>query len=231
MKRSEINSALRWATTLLKESKIYLPRFAYWDMEQWVQNSAQISAIRSVMQGWDVTDFGYDCFREIGAVLFTVRNGMPGNKEVGTPYAEKYLILHEGQHLPMHCHHIKTEDIINRGGGIMTMQFFNSLPDGSVDRDRDVEFLSDGLKMRCHAGASLEITSGNSVTIPPRLYHIIGVKPHNGDLVAGEVSSINDDNSDNYWVEAVSRFSQVEEDEPPLYPLCKEYERWLTQKL
>ena len=42
-------------------------------------------------------------------------------------------------------------------------------------------------------------------------------------MVAGEVSSLNDDETDNYFIESVRRFPSVEEDEPPLYPLCTEY--------
>jgi D-lyxose ketol-isomerase len=44
-----------------------------------------------------------------------------------------------------------------------------------------------------------------------------------GDLICGEVSSINDDNVDNYNAEDVNRFSTVEEDEAILHPLCNEY--------
>lgn len=44
-----------------------------------------------------------------------------------------------------------------------------------------------------------------------------------GDLIAGEVSKVNDDNTDNYFLEPVARFADIEENEPPLHPLCNEY--------
>ena len=45
-----------------------------------------------------------------------------------------------------------------------------------------------------------------------------------GDLVAGEVSKVNDDNTDNYFLEPTSRFAAIDEDEPVLHPLCNEYD-------
>ena len=102
MKRSEINAALRWAENLLNESCIRLPRFAYWDMETWKANKDNIDTLRTVMQGWDITDFGSGDFEKIGAVLFTVRNGSLTAPGVGAPYAEKYMLILDGQRLPVH---------------------------------------------------------------------------------------------------------------------------------
>ena len=34
---------------------------------------------------------------------------------------------------------------------------------------------------------------------------------------------MNDDNPDNYWLENTYRFSEIEEDEPVVHPLCNEY--------
>jgi D-lyxose ketol-isomerase len=39
----------------------------------------------------------------------------------------------------------------------------------------------------------------------------------------GEVSSVNDDATDNYFREPLPRFPQVFEDEPPEHLLCTEY--------
>ena len=43
-----------------------------------------------------------------------------------------------------------------------------------------------------------------------------------GDCIIGEVSKVNDDHTDNYFLETVSRFADIEEDEPVLHPLCNE---------
>lgn len=223
MKRSEINASLVWAKELLDNSCIRLPRFAYWNMDEWKANRDNIDTLRTVMQGWDITDFGSGDFENIGAVLFTVRNGCLTAPGVGSPYAEKYLLFKDGQRLPVHYHAVKTEDIINRGGGQLSMRFYNPLPDGSIDYESDVTVYSDGLPMVVHAGEEVIIERGNSVRITPRMYHIIAAK--GGALIAGEVSSVNDDKTDNYFAEPVSRFADIEEDVAPLHPLCNEYDQ------
>lgn len=225
MKRSEINAALRWAVDLLTESRITLPRFAYWDMDQWRANRDRIDALREVMQGWDVSDFGSGNFHRVGAVLFTVRNGSHRRKGVGTPYAEKYILLEEGQFLPLHYHASKVEDIINRGGGVLSMYLYNKLPDGSPDRESDVIFYSDGIAMTAKAGEEVLISRGNSVSLTPYLYHRFGAKRGYGPLIVGEVSSINDDATDNHFAETIARYAKIEENEQMLYPLCNEYHK------
>lgn len=225
MKRSEVNQALRWAKTLLERNNIRLPRFAYWSMEEWRAHRDELDTIRGVMQGWDITDFGSGAFERTGAVLFTARNGSLRDPKLGSPYAEKYILLRQGQFLPCHYHASKTEDIINRAGGVMSMYFYNRLPDGTVDRESPVTLSSDGLFFTVEPGQEVLVTPGNSVRITPFVYHVFGAKQGEGDLVVGEVSSINDDNTDNYWAAEMERFAAIEEDEAPLHPLCNEYDR------
>ena len=137
MKRSEIQRAIEWAKNLLGEYGLALPDFAYWNMDEWKENRPKLDTVIKTMRGWDVTTFGHDNFDEMGAVLFTIRNGLLGS-DIGCPYAEKLILMKEGQVLPMHFHSMKTEDIINRGGGVLVIQVYNSLPDGSGDRKNDV---------------------------------------------------------------------------------------------
>ena len=59
------------------------------------------------------------------------------------------------------------------------------------------------------------------------MYHIFGAKAGAGDLVVGEVSSINDDNIDNDFYEDVERFVAIEEDVPATVVLCNEYAKLL----
>lgn len=225
MKRSEVNAAIKWAIKLLDKNNFKLPRFAYWSIDEWKANKKEIKIIRDVMMGWDVTDFGSGRFNEIGSVLFTVRNGKPGRPEIGSPYAEKYLLFQEGQRLPVHYHIEKTEDIINRGEGEMAVRLYHSLSDGSVDFERDVEYYSDGIKCIAKAGEEVIITRGNSIRLIPYVNHTFGAKAGSGPLIAGEVSKVNDDNADNYFAEKTARFTAIEEDEPILYPLCNEYDK------
>ena len=75
------------------------------------------------------------------------------------------------------------------------------------------------------AGEELLITRGNSVRLTPFMYHLFGAQEGQGDLIVGEVSAVNDDNTDNYFAEPVSRFADIEEDEPICHPLCNEYDK------
>ncbi len=223
MKRSEINRNLLWAKKLLDANNIRLPPFGYWTLPEWQKKMAETGTIREVMLGWDITDFGNKRFDEFGAVLFTLRNGSLKDKSVGTPYAEKLIVLKDGQRLPLHCHASKTEDIINRAGGILAIKLYNSLPDRQPDKSSPVTVFLDGVSRTVAAGEEIHVIPGASITLVPFMYHLFWAKEGRGDLVCGEVSSINDDKTDNYNAEPVSRFTTVEEDEAILHPLCNEY--------
>ena len=113
--------------------------------------------------------------------------------------------------------------MLEKRGGILLIRVFNSLPDGSVDRSGDVRILMDGIESTVPAGTDVEITRGNSMTIYPGLFHLFTAKPGSGDLIVGEVSSVNDDRTDNYFEEERPRYIPVEEDCRMLFPLCNEY--------
>ncbi len=114
-------------------------------MEDWNKKDDTIKTIKEVMLGWDITDYGMDDFENLGATLFTLRNGSLEDDTVGVPYAEKLIVLKDGQRLPNHYHASKTEDIINRGGGILAIKLYNSLENGDVDYDSDVSVDMDGI--------------------------------------------------------------------------------------
>lgn len=227
MKRSQVNQKIVWAKELLEKNNIKLPPFGYWKMKDWTSGDKEIATIKKVMLGWDITDYGKDKFDELGAVLFTLRNGSLTDSSIGTPYAEKLILLKDGQRLPIHYHASKTEDIINRAGGVLAIKLYNSLENGEVDHESMVIVDMDGVKHSVAPGEEIDILPGNSITLRPFMYHLFWAKAGCGDLVCGEVSSINDDNTDNYNAEDVSRFSTVVEDEPILHPLCNEYHRVL----
>ena len=226
MKRSEINSALLWAKELLKKNNIRLPEYAYWDMEAWKANADQLDTVRKVMLGWDISDFGSGDFATVGAVLYTVRNGDMNNPDIGVPYCEKYIIMQEGQHLPEHYHVFKTEDIINRAGGVLAVYLWNTDEAGN-QLDTDVVVPMDGIERTFKAGEEILVYPGSSISLKPHMAHIFGPKVGEGALICGEVSKVNDDNTDNYFLDPTSRFADIDEDEAPLHPLCNEYDKYL----
>lgn len=225
MKRSQINNAIKTAMERLNEYKITLPCFGYWKKEDWKEKTEITERIRDRMLGWDVTDFGSDDFEHIGATLFTVRNGDKNDKELKMPYAEKYIILSDKteQEIPLHYHIYKSEDIINRGGGILVVQLYNKAEDGGLDTEREVTVYTDSIKRVFKAGECIEIQPGDSITLEPYVYHKFYAKKDCGLLIVGEVSKVNDDNTDNVFFKKSERFSKVEEDEGITYPLVCEY--------
>lgn len=143
MKRSEINRALKRMEQLISQHGFALPPFCGWTPEEWKQKGSEYNEIRDNMLGWDITDYGLGNFQKVGFSLITIRNGNLKNPAYPKPYAEKLLMLEEGQSAPMHFHWSKMEDIINRGGGIVLIRVYNSAPDESF-ADTDVAVHKDG---------------------------------------------------------------------------------------
>jgi D-lyxose ketol-isomerase len=225
MKRSEINGALLWAKALLTKSNIRLPLYAYWTLEDWKAHKAGLSTVRKVMLGWDITDFGMGDFSKVGAVLYTVRNGNLEDAALGVPYCEKYILMKDGQRLPKHYHVMKTEDIINRTGSVLQVFLWGVEPSTGKVLDTPVSIYQDGIEYTYQPGEEILIQPGNSISLAPYIAHIFGPKAGSGDLVVGEVSAINDDMADNFFLENTSRFADIEEDEAPVHPLCNEYDK------
>lgn len=224
MKRSEINQVIKQTEQLLREYHIELPPFMKWTPEEWATKGDECREIRENQLGWDVTDFGCGDFHKIGLTALTLRNGNQKMKQqYPKPYAEKILIVREGQVTPMHFHWYKMEDIINRGGGVLVMQLYCADENEQLDLERPVELVSDGVKLTLSAGSILELRPGQSVTYTQRLYHAFWGKVGCGDVIVGEVSMCNDDSTDNRFLDAPGRFPAIEEDEAPYRLLCNEY--------
>jgi D-lyxose ketol-isomerase len=153
-------------------------------------------------------------------VLFCLRNGIVGVEGERT-YAEKLLFVEEGQVTPTHRHQAKMEDIINRAGGDLVIEFAGTDAEGNVLED-DVIVPVDGLPRMLAAWEPLVLSPGQSVTIRTGLYHRFYGRKGGGPVFVGEVSQVNDDNSDNYFLEPIGRFAAIDEDEPPLRPLWTE---------
>ncbi|MDL2252458.1 D-lyxose/D-mannose family sugar isomerase [Ruminococcaceae bacterium OttesenSCG-928-I18] len=222
MKRSEINKVIKEMEALLEKHCFQLPAFCHWTPADWEDKSGEYDEIRDNMLGWDVTDYGMGKFDELGLALITLRNGNPHNDKYKKPYAEKIIMVKEGQVSPMHFHWLKMEDIINRGGGNIVFRLFNATKDGEK-ADTDVEINKDGRKYRVKAGSDVVLKPGESMTLYPYYYHEFIIEPGSGATLIGEVSTCNDDEKDNRFYEELGRFPTIEEDEPPYRLLCTEY--------
>lgn len=224
MKRSEINAIMRDTEAFLAEQNFHLPPFGRWNAEDWAGKGNEIAEIVDHRLGWDITDFGRGDFRRSGLVLFTLRNGSPENVKTGAgkTYCEKIAVIDRDQDCPSHHHWVKVEDIINRGGGALAIQLHNGNEDGTF-ADTDVTVSMDGVRRTVAAGETVLLGAGESITLMPYCYHRLW--GHDGRVLFGEVSVVNDDANDNRFHEPVGRFPEIEEDEEPYRLLVGDYLR------
>ena len=224
MKRSEINQIMDNAKAFMAQKQFLLPPWAYWGVEDWKKNKEDTREIFDNMLGWDITDFGSGVFYKRGLFLFTIRNGK--NNADKKPYAEKIMIVAENQETPMHYHWSKMEDIINRGGGNLVIELYNSTRDNKFD-STPVKYKKDGVTGTVQAGGNVVLTPGESICLEQGMYHRFYGEPGKGLVLVGEVSMVNDDASDNCFYETIGRFPLIEEDMEPIHLLVSDYYRFL----
>ena len=227
MKRSEINAIMAEADDMIRSHGFVLPPFARWSPDEFV---AQQDLARNVIDarcGWDITDYGMGRFDEMGLFLFTLRNGRLADlrRGGGMCYAEKLLISRENQISPCHTHVIKAEDIINRGGATLVVELYGSDETGNFAEDRGGTVFCDGIRRDFAPGEMLRFAPGESVTLMPGDWHAFWGE--GGDVLIGEVSTVNDDETDNVFREPIGRFAEIEEDVAPTHLLVSDYKTWL----
>ncbi|MGH7143480.1 MAG: D-lyxose/D-mannose family sugar isomerase [Planctomycetota bacterium] len=224
MQRSEIDRHIDAARALFAGFRFALPPWAHWSPADWARqrrrDPAGAEEIRRHRLGWDLTDFGQGRFDDLGLLLFTIRNGRLKNAVSAKSYAEKIMVVRKKQLTPLHFHWRKTEDIINRGGGTLVLRLFPATKAEGLGRGV-FKVAVDGIARRVKAGGTVRLEPGESITLTPRLYHSFWAE--GADCMVGEVSSLNDDATDNRFHEPLGRFPTIEEDARARYLLCTEY--------
>ena len=228
MLRSRINDIMATADDLIRHHGFTLPPFARWSLDEFRANRETAAHITRARMGWDITDYGQGNFDTLGLFLFTLRNGRLADLERGRGmvYAEKLLISRQDQLSPMHTHVIKSEDIINRGGATLVVELFGADAGGNFAEDRGGTVLCDGIARRFGPGEKLKFAPGESVTLMPGDWHAFWGE--GGDVLIGEVSTVNDDQTDNIFRDPIGRFADVDEDVAPTHLLVSDYEKWLA---
>lgn len=220
LRRSQINAAIEAAEKLFADHRIALPPFCHWAPSAF---KGETGRVVPAGLGWDVTDYGAGRFEEMGLTLVTLRNG--DLRELrdggGLCYAEKLLVSRQDQLSPLHTHRRKVEDIINRGGATLAVQLYGSDEEGALAENRGVAVQTDGVVRDLAPGDVLRLVPGESVTLRPGDWHAFWGE--GGAVVAGEVSSVNDDHTDNVFRDAIGRFSDVDEDAAPYRLLVSDY--------
>jgi D-lyxose ketol-isomerase len=94
-------------------------------------------------------------------------------------------------------------------------------------RSEDGGFAQNPIFVTCNgirrqvAGSTIIFGPGDSITLTLYVYHEFYAIDGHG--LIGEVSSVNDDDSDNQFIESLPRHPEIVEDEPPYRLLCNEY--------
>jgi D-lyxose ketol-isomerase len=223
MKRSELNNLIDEAVAFCKEKHFLLPPFAYWGLQEWKTKGDEYAEIMDNQMGWDITDFGSGDFQKIGLLIFVLRNGNFTNPKYVKPYCEKILIQDEGQVLPLHFHWRKMEDIINRGGGDLVVELYNSISDNEWDTQTPVTITMDGRGVSVPAGEPLVVKPGESITLAPGQFHKSWAREGTGKVLLGEVSTVADESADNNFPEYSGRLPAIVEDVPPKYLIFADY--------
>lgn len=225
MKRSEVNDILQAGDAFIRSFGYVLPPFAYLSPD--ALRAGPHETYKARRMGWDITDYGQGKFDALGLFLFTVRNGLLSDlaQGKGMLYAEKIMISRQDQLSPMHKHHVKAEDIINRGGGTLVLELFAPNAAGGIDREANVTVPVDGQTRTLPAGGHLALAPGESVTLLPGVWHAFWGE--GGDVLIGEVSTVNDDLEDNIFEQPIGRFAEIEEDTDPVHLLVSDYDTWL----
>ena len=231
MKRSRINEIIHAADAFIASRGFALPPFAHWTPDAFKERYAagEIDGIVDARLGWDITDYGAGDFDRMGLFLFTTRNGslVDLRSGGGMAYAEKIMISRRDKISPMHRHIIKAEDIINRGGAALAIEMFESDANGDIDRSATVRVRSDGIEREFPPGGTIHLAPGESVTLMAGNWHKFWGE--GGDVLIGEVSTVNDDETDNVFEQPIGRFAEIEEDEPPHRLLVSDYGTWLKR--
>ena len=224
MRRSEINHLIINAIEFLDHMNFKLPEWSGWKPSDWKGKYESCTGIIENMLGWDLTDFGKGDFHRQGLILFTLRNGNPLRDR--KPYAEKIMIVEEDQETPMHFHWSKMEDIINRGGGNLVMELYKSDVGEDFSRE-DIQIRIDGMNCTLAPGGQVILKPGESICLEQGIYHRFYGEQGKGKVLVGEVSSVNDDNTDNRFTPPVGRFPEIIEDEDPVHLLASDYKNFV----
>lgn len=218
MKRSEINRYINEAKDFFAKHQFHLPVWVDWSPAEWATKGEECEEIRRNQLGWDVTDFATGKFEEIGLTLVTIRNG--NVKYDNKTYCEKIMFVRENQVTPTHFHWKKMEDIIHRGGGTFCVRLWKA-DENEQPTDAPCSVQIDGVTTVIPAGEVLRLYPGQSISFEPYMYHEFWSE--GGHSMIGEVSTVNDDENDNRFLQSPGRYPSIEEDEPAQYLLCNEY--------
>ncbi|KQB15105.1 D-lyxose/D-mannose family sugar isomerase [Rhodobacter capsulatus] len=114
---------------------------------------------------------------------------------------------------------LRQSEAFLRGFGQILPPFAHWSPRAEIDG-----IASDGVTKCLPAGGILRLAPGESVTLMPGNRHAF--RGEGGDVLIGEVSTVNDDRTDNIFRDPIGRFADIEEDEDRQHLLVSDDETW-----
>jgi D-lyxose ketol-isomerase len=228
MKRSFIETRIEAMLAACQRHGLPLPPFALWGEDEYRANPDAARRIATSGLGWNIVEFAPGAFRREGLGVFTLRMGdwRELHKGRGRFYAEKALYAEDGQRAPPHYHVVKTEDIVNRGGARFVIELFKVDRAGAPIKER-FRVVKDVTMLDLGPGDRITLEPGESATLEPFVAHSFWAE--GGATLAAEVSLVNDDASDNYFVPALAPFAPIEEDRPRRYITVRDHARLLAK--
>jgi D-lyxose ketol-isomerase len=216
MRRSSIDRIIDESREVCARHGYELPPFAAWTPRELSGRPEALATMRAGFLGWNVVEFAPGAFEKEGIVVFTSRMGDLARLPTGGGrlYGEKAIVARDRQRTPFHYHVVKTEDILNRGGARFVVELV------AVDRDgrptgETVTALKDLEHIRVPPNGRVVLEPGESLVLDPYVAHAFWAE--GGTALAGEISLVNDDTTDNYFLPPLGPFDPVEEDTPARY--------------
>jgi D-lyxose ketol-isomerase len=213
VRRSFIDARIETMLEACARHGVRLPPFALWGEADYHADPAAAERILQGGLGWNIVEFQPDEFAQAGLSAFTLRMGdwRQLNDGRGRLYGEKALLAEDGQRTPHHYHVVKTEDIVNRGGARFVVELIK-VDRAGVTLNERFRVLKDVKTLDLSPGARVVLEPGESLTLEPFIAPAFWAE--GGQTLAAEVSLVNDDATDNYFLPALPALLPIEEDAP-----------------
>ena len=225
MKRSLIDARIEAMLAACERHGVRLPAFALWSENDYRADPSAAARILEGGLGWNVVEFEPDAFARHGLTVFTLRMGdwrQLGHGR-GRLYGEKALLAEDGQRTPHHYHIVKTEDIVNRGGAKFVVELVKVDRAGVALKER-FRALKDVKMLDLGPGDRVTLEPGESLTLEPYVAHAFWAR--GGATLAGEVSLVNDDRTDNYFLSPLRAPAAIVEDAPRRFVTVRDHARF-----
>lgn len=222
MKRSFIDARIDAMREACDRHGVRLPPFSLWGEEQFRADPAAARRIVEGGLGWNIVEFEPGSWKHAGLSVFTLRMGDWTHLRDGRGrlYAEKAIYAEDGQRTPHHYHIVKTEDILNRGGAKFVVELVKVDRTGAPLKEK-FRALKDVKMLDLAPGAKVTLEPGESLTLEPFIAHAFWAE--GGPTVAGEISLVNDDRTDNYFLPPLQAPPPIAEDAPRRYVTVRDH--------